>query len=216
MDVVYILGSGSVADNKEILYSVRSLALNMLDIGKVFVVGEKPPDLPGVIHIPASDYTKIKWKNAYYKTLKACRDERISEEFLLMNDDFFMLKPFMGSDWPFYSLLGSNGGNCGALSFAIHCPIRIKKDWYLNMPFPIDSKGHLSPRTFYANFYKAPQKYCRDFILRANKFAPVFQEQVKDWPCFSLSNESFLDPQFLLWLDSLFPDPSPFESKSLS
>ena len=212
MDVVYILGSGSLAQNKEIVYSLRSLETNMQDLRNVYVVGEAVPALPGVIHIPAKDLTDKKWKNAFYKIKKACAIPDLSEEFLLMNDDFFMLEPFSGADWPYYALKGSNGGTDGQNSFHIHCPVKLNKEWYSKMPFPHEANGHRSPRTFYCNFHRVPPLFCTDFILRAGPEARDYDLQIKNWPCFSMGDVAMLDSKFNIWLSALYPAPSRFET----
>lgn len=204
MDIVYILGSGSFCGNKEIGYSIKSLKKHCLDLGKIYVIGEKPEGLPDIIHIPANDSFDKKWKNAYSKVKLACATSDISDEFLLMNDDFFFTRDFRASDWPFYALKGSNGGSCGTHSFHIHSAIRIKKDWYSKMPLDINSKGHQSPRTFYANFYKAPPTFCNDFIVRAGEGGRSPDEQIIGWPCFSVGDHSMLYQPFVDWLDSLY------------
>jgi hypothetical protein len=208
---VYILGTGSLANDEEIRYSVRSLEQNMLDLGRVFVVGEKPGPLPGAAHVPASDVGDRKWQRAYLKIKKACALPDLSADFLLMNDDFFMLEPFHGSEWPFYAVRNGNGGPCGPVDFSIHCPILLNKELYANMPFSADQKGHLSPRTFYGNFYRVPAVPTSDFILRAGAGCRPFDEQVIGWRCFSVSDSAMLDLNFKNWLDSLYPNPSRFE-----
>ena len=91
-DLVYILGTGSTWGNNEIRYSLRSVEKN-LNINKVFVVGEKCKWFSDkIIHIPADDPYEIKTRNAFHKLLIACNDKRISKDFILMNDDFFILK----------------------------------------------------------------------------------------------------------------------------
>lgn len=211
MDAVYILGTGSKANDLEILYSVRSLTRHMLDLRAVYVVGEETPHLPGVINISASDTSKEKWKNAYHKTLKACSIEGISDNFLLMNDDFFMLDPFEGAEWPFYASNRGNGGPAGPLNFSVHCPIRINKEWYKNLPPAPLHIRQFSPRSFYCNFYKAPPTQTDDFVLRAGKGARPYDEQIAGWPCFSIGDGAMLDESFLDWIDSLYPEPSKFE-----
>lgn len=90
-DIVYILGSESRWANNEIRYSLRSVQKN-LKHGKIFVIGEKCDWFSDkIIHIPAEDPFEIKTKNAYHKLLIACNDKRISDNFILMNDDFFIL-----------------------------------------------------------------------------------------------------------------------------
>lgn len=215
MDVVYILGAGSLANNEELRYSLRSLALHMQDLGKLYVVGEKPDFLDNFTHIPAQDIYTEKWKNAHSKTRLACSLGQLSEEFLLMNDDHFMLEPFKGSEWPFYALADSSGGVDGPNSFHIHCPIRLKKEWYLALPLDLEAKGVHSPRTFYSNFYKAPPTFCNDFILNVRGNAFDFAEQAVGFPCASISNTTMLNEDFIYWLVQLYPEPSKYERSLL-
>jgi hypothetical protein len=139
----------------------------------------------------------------------------LSEEFLLMNDDFFMLEPFNGAEFPFYALKGSNGGVDGQLSFHIHAPVRFKKEWYLSLPLDLNAKGRHSIRTFYANFYKAPPTFCDDFVLRTGEGMPEIASQIKKWPCFSISDSSMQDKKFMLWLKKRYGEPSRFETALL-
>lgn len=211
MDVVYILGSGSLANNEEIRYSVRSLEKHLLDLRNVYIIGEDPKNLPNAFHVQSSDKTKEKWKNAYLKVLRACEITELSDEFLLMNDDFFLTEDTVGEDFPFYALKGSNGGACGTNSFHVHCPMRIKKDWYKGMPFSCDQKACHSPRSFYANFYRAPAKFIDDVILRVGPVMRNADEQIAGWPFFSIGDSAMLEPDFVLWLDQKYPNPSRFE-----
>jgi len=211
MDAVYILGTGSLADNKEILYSVRSLQENMLDLENVYVVGEQPDRMPGLIHIAASDLTEQAWKNVYSKICKACATPEVSADFLLMNDDFFMLAPFTGADWPFYSLKGSNGGACGPHSYHVHAPMKLNKEMFLKMPFAADGKVCKSPRTFYANFYGAPPKTCDDFIVPDDDGGVPFATRVAKLPCFSVSDGAMQNDHFVQYLEKRFSRPSGLE-----
>lgn len=211
MDLVYILGSGSLSNNEEIRYSIRSAEQNILDLRNIYIIGEDPKFLKDIIHVPAHDSSIYKYINAYHKIKLACSIPELSDEFLLMNDDFFILEPTLGAEFPFYALKNSNGGACGMNSFHIHCPIRIKKEWYLKMPIDLSFKSCKSPRTFYCNFYKAPPKFCNDFIVRAGVGCKNFNEQIKNLPCFSISDNSMLYPPFKNWLETLYPVPSRFE-----
>jgi hypothetical protein len=55
IDVVYPLGTGSVWQDNELRYSLRSLEKNFPDLGRVYVVGHKPDWLGNVEHIPFGD-----------------------------------------------------------------------------------------------------------------------------------------------------------------
>lgn len=100
MDVLYILGRESKHDDMELRLSLRCLEKNAKGIDRVFVVGNCPDWVQNVIHIPAED-TYQKAQNHAHKVLKAIANG-ISENFLLMNDDFFMLKPFDVGKYPYY------------------------------------------------------------------------------------------------------------------
>lgn len=96
-DVVYVLGTGSNWNNNEIRFSLRSIEKNAVNCGNIFIVGEKPGFLSNeIIHLPAADIFNPNLNadgNIITKVLKACEDERLSEDFLFINDDHLILKP---------------------------------------------------------------------------------------------------------------------------
>lgn len=86
MDYVYIVKDGS---NEELRYSIRSVVKNM-PAGNIWVVGGKPDWYSGN-HIPIPQNLP-KYHNAIANLLAACKSNEISEDFVLMNDDFFILQ----------------------------------------------------------------------------------------------------------------------------
>jgi len=206
-----VLGTGSLVNNGELRYSIRSLVKNMLDLRNIYIIGERVNFLSGVVQIEKIDLYKESWKNVLDKTRVACEISYLSEEFLFMNDDFFMLSPFLGADFPFYTLEGFDGGLSGRLSYQVHCPIRYKKEWFMKMPLSVEMFGNFSPRSFYGNFYRAPAKPVQDFIVRNGLDVLDFDFQIKGKDFFSISDQIMLDPDFVLWLDFLFPEPTCFE-----
>lgn len=87
MDVVYICRDGN---NEELRYSIRSVVAN-LPHSKVWVVGGKPDWYIGN-HIPI-EQCGVKYINARRNLIAIMDSPEISEEFVLMNDDFFIMKP---------------------------------------------------------------------------------------------------------------------------
>jgi len=87
-DIVYVLREG---ENPELKYSLRSVEKNFPH-RKVVFVGGKPDGLEPDLYIPA-EQTQDKWHNSQDLILKACLDDRLSENIILFNDDFFVLKP---------------------------------------------------------------------------------------------------------------------------
>lgn len=88
MDIVYTLSNNY--DGDELKYSLRSLV--NLPHDRVFFVGGCPRWAKNIIHIP-TEQNGTKWENSLNNIRTACKDERLSANFILMNDDFFILEP---------------------------------------------------------------------------------------------------------------------------
>jgi len=90
MDIVYLVKN--CTENEELTYSLRGLA--NLPHDKVFIVGGFPKNLnsSNLLHIPALQ-TQTKYKNTTTSLKLICRNKELSDDFILMNDDFFVLEP---------------------------------------------------------------------------------------------------------------------------
>jgi hypothetical protein len=87
MDVVYICRSGP---NEELRYSIRSVEKN-LPHNNIWVIGQSPEWYKG-------SFIEVKNVNAKYSNARAnldalVRSSLITEDFILMNDDFFIMRP---------------------------------------------------------------------------------------------------------------------------
>lgn len=105
MDLVYPLGNGAThRDNIDLRYSLRSVELYLNDCDRVFIIGECPKWVQNVIHIPAKDrysfYTNRE-ANIIHKCVQVFKTD-CSENFIFMNDDYFLLKPFSSGDLNFW------------------------------------------------------------------------------------------------------------------
>jgi len=233
MDILYILGTGSVWQDNEIRFSLRSAEKNILDLERVFVVGENPDFLQNIEHIPCPDSYGIKWRNAYTKLLTACKNPNLSEDFLLLNDDFFVLKPIKASDYPFYfsAIFSKNNSFVKARflttpqqtatqlprrikdvrNFAVHRPVRLNKTKYLAMPrFDLQMTG-FSPRSYYCNYYDVPGVQCADINLSPRLSAAQFEKISAERTDMSIFSDTARSPIFRQWIFDKFPEPSRFE-----
>jgi hypothetical protein len=211
MDIVYILGKGSPRNDLELLFSLRSVKKYMTDLGKVFIIGEKPTWLKNVVHIPCPDPYEKHWQNAHYKIRKACEQEALSSDFLLMNDDFFMLREFSGFNYPAYSRQDMDGGCNGPYSFAVHAPMKMNKSLYLQMPLDLKQNGTWSPRSLYGNFFKCEPIFTKDFNINVNHPKLDIHSQILGKPLISTGHDAILNNDFCVLLESYFPEPSEFE-----
>lgn len=87
-DVVYVVRPGEI--NEELRYSLRSL--RNLPHGKVWIAGYCPSWVTGVGVIPVT--TKPGGHSSAKANLRAaCEHPEVSESFVYMNDDFFVMQP---------------------------------------------------------------------------------------------------------------------------
>lgn len=89
-DLIYILKAD--IDTEELKYSLRSVEKNF-PIGRVWFVGGQPEGLEPDIRIPHVQVGNSKWEMIRSSMWKAVNDERLSEDFFLFNDDFFVMEP---------------------------------------------------------------------------------------------------------------------------
>ena len=224
MDVLYILGRGSKHEDMELRLSLRCLEKNARGIGRVFIVGNKPDWVQNVTHIPAED-TWTAENNAFQKILKACRSD-ISDEFLFMNDDFFMIESFSTNyeyfsrgklekrekDDP-YSLSINNTFdfvkryNKTPNNFEVHCPFRINKHRALLLDgiaeyFKKQDTGILF-RSLYGNVF--------DFWFRKAEDTKIYDDVWKDpkeTGCISTSDDC---DNILNKIEEMYPNKSRWE-----
>lgn len=100
VDVVIPFSLGSKWDNNEIRYCLRSLERNLIDLGKVFIIGERLEWMSNqVIFIPYPDtFKENKDANIINKVIRACKEEGVSENFIRISDDQILLKPTLSKN----------------------------------------------------------------------------------------------------------------------
>lgn len=90
VDVVYFLKESD--SNPELVYSLRSIERN-LAFDRVWFYGGKPIGLQPDCSVRIEQYGRTKWHRVRDMLERACRNNDISEDFYLFNDDFFILEP---------------------------------------------------------------------------------------------------------------------------
>lgn len=99
MDVLYVLGKGSKYNNAELRFSLRSLQKFLTGVDRVVIVGERPSFVKNVEHLPYKEQYSIPDINIYLKIKHAC-ENGISDKFLFVNDDHFLLDYFDTEKFP--------------------------------------------------------------------------------------------------------------------
>lgn len=119
MDLVYIVKEDD--NNEELRYSLRSIA-KYLPESRVWIVGHKPNWVQNVEYIH-TEQKAGKWQNSVNNIIAACRSEDITDDFVLMNDDFFAVRPIK-------DLEASCNVAIGTIDQAIQKYINHKSAWF--------------------------------------------------------------------------------------
>lgn len=228
MDLVYIVAK---TEGTELRYSIRSMVKH-LTFDRIFIIGHKPDFLQNVIHIPKDDvYKHDRARNIYEKLLTACYSD-VSEDFISVSDDYFLLTDF--NHIPYY-YCGSLEGHLKTLSinnyykghvqntyqallkrdfptlnFNIHAPIIYNKNKFIEVMTSFDwdiDKGYIS-KSLYCNSLRLEGEVMEDYKVRNSKRKPY--EIVKDWPMFSTNEYSF-NFEMRELLKQLYPVASRYE-----
>jgi len=228
MDYVYICRPG---DNEELRYSIRSVVSNAPE-GNVWIVGNKPDWYSGNF-IPVKDVAN-KFKNIATCLMAAASDDRISEDFVLMHDDFFILEKIanfltlhggsLASKIEAYvRLLGPNFysaslgkankqlqilGIKDALDYDIHVPLVINRKKFLE----VVPKETLAPMSMYGNLAKIGGTQIRDVKkYSSKKNAPRSYTYSKNNSPYISTDDGSFNSLYEERLRDQFPDPSPYE-----
>lgn len=89
-DIVYVLKTDLI--NQELIYSLRSVEKNM-QYRNVCFAGGQPIELIPDVRINVAQIGDTKWERVKNLIINICRNDDISDDFWLFNDDFFVLKP---------------------------------------------------------------------------------------------------------------------------
>lgn len=179
MDVVYIVRNGEF--NQELRHSLRSVAKNVPH-RNIVIAGYVPRWTQNVIGIDVERQGN-KYEQSIINWRAVMNDPRVSDDFVLMNDDFFIMNPITGvpdmhrgsnqAVLDYYAEIGSDyyrimlhtknlmkALNCaeGAFNYELHVPMVMNKQRYLEMEYMIRQHNHADKpcmtRTIYGNFYK--------------------------------------------------------------
>jgi len=224
MDIVYILKEWS--DNcLELRYSLRSL--KNVNHWKVFIIGYKPDWVKNIVHIKADDPYEIKSLNALHKINIACKDKRVSDDFVLMNDDFYITKPTeikYYNQWTMWTHLLEKRGRWLKwnyvnnlyktfrlferwLDFSLHAPIIYNKDKFLELQECYDMKQWYLLRNLYCNHYWIKGEYMKDCkIKNINDIPKELPTFISNLDCLIISEE------FKSILNTLFPKNGKYEN----
>lgn len=213
MDIVYFVKTDPENDSEELRYSFRSLT--NLPHGRVFVVGEKPDWATNIEFIPIPQ-TGTKSENVHANLLAAINSEDISDTFVLMNDDFFIMKPMKNMpDYdfgPLKDVINAYGQRYPEVTeyierkkmmyaHLLEAGFKDPRSYELHVPMMIDklaarriianAKGRLYQfRTYYGNYAGLDSTTIKD--------VKIFLDPTHNDPAYTAEPESYMKSQQFL------------------
>jgi hypothetical protein len=225
VDYVYICRSG---DNEELRYSIRSVVKNA-SYNNIWVVVGKPDWYYG-------NFVEVEDVGNKFQNIRECYKSisqigAISNEFVLMNDDFFILKPVGimpvfhgGSLIDKIERYNNNGAATKYTRILLDAHKKMQKmrikdplDYDIHVPMVIDKKKikdfidlSLAPRSMYGNMFNVGGNNIKDvkiYNTKKMKFNSI--DSYQDLPFLSTEDESFKN--ILEFLKQMFPNKSMHE-----
>lgn len=230
LDIVYFVKNTGI--NEELRYSLRSVDKNLPN-NRVWIYGGCPQMLHPDKFVLIKQIGQTKWDKVQAMIREVAMNEEITENFILMNDDFFILKPikklpayYRSSLYEHIVKIEMKHGNvpnaytnelrkvCKALdekgmtvrSYELHIPIVLNRHKILEVlgAFP----GYHCTRTLYGNYCQLGGERRSDVKV----FEPG-QPFDRDGDFLSTEDETFATGEVGKFLKSTFREKSRFERK---
>lgn len=230
LDVVYVCKESP--SNEELRYSLRSLS--NFPHRKVWIYGYKQEWVDNVEYVPIIQDGHTKWDNASKQIEAICKNENITENFVLFNDDFFVnkkvsklpsyfdrtlsarigdfLKAFKWHYWSNYmrrlkvAKETLNKGGFTTYNFELHYPMIFNRKKLLEVYEQFGDIG--AKRSLYGNMHsiiKEPAQDCKIYTLLD---APSGKEKF-----LSTNDRSFSNGLVGMYIKSRFRSPCKYEKE---
>lgn len=231
MNLLYIIGSGSVHYNEELRYSLRTVEAHCTDVEKITIVGERVSFLSEDVEF--HKITEAEGNKEYRIAMKiynACKAGYITGDFAFMNDDFFFTGLY---DWTKnYAKpeLKSNGFNhyqkaindtkeyllslgCSTYHFDVHTPIIYNAEKFIDL-LPHIRKSQLTSngmtvKSLYGNIYNLTPTWYEDCKLSTLQ-TPRDWERIRQTPVISCSDGCWRNGM-RAYLKKTYPNKSKYE-----
>lgn len=231
-DIVYFLKDEPV--NEELCYSLRSVEQNF-EYRQVWFYGGCPDALEPDKHVTMSQTAPSKFERVRAMLYEACKNDEITEDFWLFNDDFFIMKP-VSEDMPalynktiperINKIEARHGGQIEytkrlrhlvktledagkpLLDYAVHKPMLINRKKMLEVldKFPDEPMS----RSLYGNYWQISGISKPDMKIEVARYSKI-HVAMRDWDFLSTSDRSFKYGNVGLYLRNKFSEPSRFE-----
>jgi hypothetical protein len=226
------LNNRSTQKNLELRYCLRSIEKHLSGVGDIFIIGYCPEWVTGCIHIPADEDPRNRFRdrNIMNKMMAACKDERVSDDFLMVHDDHFLLADYEAGKFPYYHMgpMNEGQGQYGEtkqntksfLSFAewfnnydCHCPIVFNKQLFAQSMALVDwSKWYgYCLKTLYCVMNGIEGEFMDDIKIRMPLKADDINQAIAGRSWFSIGDRCWAEGGMKEVLQTLYPNKSKYE-----
>lgn len=243
IDIVYVLGQGTTWNNNELRYSLRSVEKYLKNYRNVYLIGNNKPDfLDNVTYYHVDDISKKPQKNVAACLYVASNLEKLSDNFMFFNDDFYLLKNTDASTYPIYhnpskgndlivhakddnyrrkiectvSKIWELTGDKPYSYYDLHLPIIFNKkelDRVLRWYGFTDDKEGLLVRTMYGNLANIPMNREQSSSRKINIPLELnMLKQINRKAKFFSIGEEGLNDDMKQYLEELYPNKSKYET----
>jgi hypothetical protein len=227
-DIVIPLNNRSTQKNIELKYCLRSIERYLSGVGNIFIIGYCPDWVTGCIHIPADEDPRNRFRdrNIMNKMMIACKDERVSDDFLMVHDDHFLLADYEAGAFPYYHMglinegqgqYGDTKQNTRALigqtnNYDCHCPILFNKEKFIKVTRADWSKWYgYCLKTLYCVMNGIQGEYMKDIKIRMPLKAKEINQMIAGRPWFSIGDRCWTEGGMKEVLQMLYSTPSKYE-----
>jgi hypothetical protein len=234
-DIVIPLNNRSTQHNLELRYCLRSIEMHLKGVGNIFIIGYCPEWVQNVTHIPYEEDPRNRFRdrNIMNKMMIACKDRRVSDDFLMVHDDHFLLADYDAGTFPYYhmSLMNDGQGQYGytkentrtLLSFTdmfnnydCHCPIVFNKQLFMRSVALADwSKWYgYCLKTLYCVLNSIEGEFMCDIKIRMPLKSDEIYQAIAGRSWFSIGDRCWVEGGMKEVLQTLYPTPSKYEKRA--
>lgn len=238
IDIVIPLGSGSIWQNNELRYALRSIEIHVKNFRNIFIIGDLPEWAQNIIHIPYTE-TGHASQNIMEKIKLAAQHQDITTEFLFSNDDIFFTSPIEAQLYPYFhrgplnNAVLKNQNNWyqqyvietintlqerahATFNFDTHCPIRYNKHLFIDTMDKYDFEQKLTVKSIYCNTLNIQGEYMDDCKICGYRSKAAIESLITGRHVFSIGDQCLgdspiRDSPMKTILKSMFPNPSKYE-----
>lgn len=228
IDVVIPYRYSPRTNDLELKYCLRGIEKHLIDARQVWVIGDCPGYINPYAVVP---FIETNWyehltRNIHNKIMLACDKPEISDPFLYMNDDHFLLQDVRVLNIPFYhngivwkgtgryitTIANTLNKYPGAFNFDVHAPMLIHKDLYRQAMAVLNWKTPFgfAIKTSYCSHLKIKGEYYPDYKIDRIPLISDFEE-IKERKFFSVGDKAMREPM-INFLNKLYPNKSIYET----